>query len=509
MSALARARRLTMVAAMTLVSPVFAGDPQPVPASPSFVIVQLDDWSATSLLEHLNGDPGSSGVPTLEQLAIDLDLSVARFFSCFVAQPACAPSRVSLLRGQWTHRTGIRRNQPVPPESLDGGLEGYVGRGLHLENLATWLDDAGYKTAHIGKFLNYLDGVVPSPPVPAPDELGIEPLPGWDEWHSVQRYGIGGYLWVTLSRNGSLVDLGPAYSTDVYRDIAVDIIEDTPLEEPLFLHFCPSAPHAPALPATRHEGRRPGVVVPRPPQNPAWLEPDVSDKPSFIQGRPLAAPEVIDTYDSLYRDTSNCLSSVSEAIVALLQALDRTGRLESTLVLVTSDNGWSFLDHRTQGKGETYLSSIRVPLLVVGKNRNMVATGIRMQLVSYIDITATLVDLSGATVSPGYRLDGVSFASVLADPFAPSARRDTLVLSGVGRSEPSPNPLRRPDWASLVTAVDHPELPPLRYSEYSNGEKELYFLRSDPFELENAANDPRHEELLQVLAARLAELRQL
>ncbi len=67
----------------------------------------------------------------------------------YVSYPLCCPSRVSLLTGRYAHNNGVKGN--VQP---NGGYFGFSFRAAYTHNIATWLQGAGYRTIHIGKFLN-------------------------------------------------------------------------------------------------------------------------------------------------------------------------------------------------------------------------------------------------------------------------------------------------------------------------------------------------------------------
>src|SRR3712207_8254768 len=76
------------------------------------------------------------------------------FTSAFVPTALCCPSRATIMRGQYTHNTGIWLNRNSP----SGGWEGYKSRGYENNNVATSLDGAGYRTGLFGKYLNGYSG---------------------------------------------------------------------------------------------------------------------------------------------------------------------------------------------------------------------------------------------------------------------------------------------------------------------------------------------------------------
>ena len=69
----------------------------------------------------------------------------ATFGSSFVTYALCCPSRATFLTGQYAHNHGVLGNRPP---------EGGYAKLDHTNTLPVWLQDAGYYTAHLGKYLN-------------------------------------------------------------------------------------------------------------------------------------------------------------------------------------------------------------------------------------------------------------------------------------------------------------------------------------------------------------------
>src|SRR5215218_11025406 len=249
---------------------------------PSFVVVQVDDATLDQLYASLNvGGVEVQAMPYTQALIAGRGITFNRYY---VPYPLCCPSRVSLLTGRYAHNHNVRGN--VPP---NGGYTGFKARGANTHNLATWLQTAGYRTIHIGKFLNgYGD---------EPFDEGKDVPPGWSAWHSVLRADTNHYFYgYTLNNNGVLEgpygdsgswetreygvrdDLGcplaplnglPCfYETDMLTNIATQELAATSPEQPFYLQLDYTAPHgdfrkpAGPEPAPRHYDWFKGARVP-------------------------------------------------------------------------------------------------------------------------------------------------------------------------------------------------------------------------------------------------------
>jgi N-acetylglucosamine-6-sulfatase len=107
---------------------------------PNIVLILTDDQRWDTL----------RWMPNVRRLLMDKGVT---FTNAFVPNSLCCPSRVTILTGQYSHTNGIWSN-----EWPNGGFK--VFRGHDGSTIATWLHDAGYRTALIGKYLNeYKDGI--------------------------------------------------------------------------------------------------------------------------------------------------------------------------------------------------------------------------------------------------------------------------------------------------------------------------------------------------------------
>src|ERR687891_2256675 len=135
-SAVRRAARTCRLIAALVLTITGAAHAQPATDRPNIVFVLSDDE-----------DRGIHAyMPRVKALIEDQG---ATFENFFVTYPLCCPSRASILRGQYAHNTKILGND-LPW----GGFKKFRASGLEMSTIATWLQDAGYHTAKIGKYMN-------------------------------------------------------------------------------------------------------------------------------------------------------------------------------------------------------------------------------------------------------------------------------------------------------------------------------------------------------------------
>jgi len=451
---------ITLLSAVALGTVPAAASAGSAPARPNVVVIMTDDQTVESLRV----------MPNVQSL---LAARGTTFRNNFATYPLCCPSRATFLTGQYPHNHGVLSNQPPT-----GGFTKLDGSST----LPVWLQGAGYQTGHIGKYLN---GYGRDNPTLVP--------PGWTEWYGStdpSTYRMYGYQ---LNENGVLRTFGtdPAsYQTDVYAAKAVDFIaRRAPGEAPFFLSVAPLAPHSEGgqgqnadrnpRPAPRHIGRFQNEAVPRPP---SFDEEDVSDKPAFVRRMRRLDGAALAGIEKRYRSRLESLLAVDDMVAGVVGALEASGELANTMIVFTSDNGFFGGEHRIRtGKVQHYEESTRVPLVIRGPG---IPEGqVRDQLAGNIDLAPTIVDAAGAT--PGRVLDGRSLRPLAADPDR-EAGRDLLFETQT--------------YAAIRT-------PRYKYVEYNTGEKELYDLVADPFELQSRHGDPAFAFLQAELARRLAPLR--
>jgi arylsulfatase A-like enzyme len=410
------------------------------------------------------------------------------FSRMVVSFPLCCPSRATFNTGQYSHNHGVIHNRPP--------LGGYTV--FDKTNwLPLWLQRAGYRTIHIGRTFNGYG--IDNPNL-------AEVPPGWDDWETPLDPSTYDYSQWTLNDNGVIRDYPDdahpgEYQTDFFtRRAAEQIAASAPSSQPFYLQLDYPAPHSaessspgdPAgvrtpEPSPSYRDAFAGIALPRPP---SFNEADVFDKPQIVSDRPLMPGQTIAGVEENYQQELESLMSVDDGVARLYETLRRTGELDNTLFVFTSDNGFMHGEHRVPvEKGLPYEESIRVPLVMRGPG---VPRGRRLkQLVANIDLAPTLLDAASARA--GRTPDGRTLFPLMEDPGVEWGR-DIVIENGRGANGVPP-------FRGLRT-------PRFLYVEYLlTGEYELYDLREDPYELRSLDDDERYDAIRLSLARRLRSLR--
>jgi N-acetylglucosamine-6-sulfatase len=447
-------------------------------AQPNIVFIMTDDQDVGTL----------QYMPRLQELLVGQGTT---FENAFVTSSLCGPSQLTSLTGQYTVNHGVLNNL-YPSGGFfkfqDLSTDGDPATQGDESTLATWLDDAGYNTARIGKY-------VVSYPI---DSTYIPP--GWDEWFHTGSFGGARYFDYAVNDNGQLVQYGSApedYVTDVLTAEALDFIDRAEANDaqPFFLTFTPGAPHGdrarngPPVPAPRHADMFAGAQAPR---TPSFNEADISDKPPPVGTAPLLTAAQIAAIDSEYQKRLEALQAVDEGVGRIVEALAARGELDDTYLVYTSDNGYHLGQHRFPGsKFQVYEEDIRVPLLIRGPGVEAGVT--RDQLAVNIDLAPTMARWAGA--APDRVMDGQSLTPLLGEGGEDRNWRKDFLVEKYNHLPPDQN-------GDVIKALrtEHEV-----YVEYASGPRELYDLRTDPYQLQNvyATADPGH---IADLSRRLAEL---
>jgi arylsulfatase A-like enzyme len=411
---------------------------------PDIVVIYMDDFSPRAA--SLWSDPDRT--PALARFVRD----GVTFSQASGSTPLCCPARGNLLTGRWSHGSGITEN-------LGWRYQPRLSLGQRLQ-------DVGYHTVYAGKFLNgFRDR--------APTRASVYRFAkGWDGFDTIWEDNGKFYDYDAWSRSGiTRHDVGPSdHSTGVMTRRVVEHIEAAPPDQPLFVLLSLFAGHNPNDPLPRYEGHR---ACRREPlwTSPSYDEKDVSDKPRHVRQLPRLDEPGFDL-------TVRCeeVMSVDWAVRQVRSALRQTGRLDDALLVLTADNGFLMGEHRREGKSWVYATPIPLYFLWLGP---WPEGRVVDEPVSSVDLAPTFCALAGCTM---VRPDGMSLLPLIRGETDRLERRfvyeEYLHPGGKGRY---------PAYVGLRTTRAYDPDRAWVYTEYSTGERELYDLAADPWQLENVA----------------------
>lgn len=447
--------------------------PEPPPSTsgvsvgdqPNIVLITADDQTKLEL----------KWMPQTRQLLGKTGLT---FNNMIAPHPNCCPARAQILSGQYAHNNGVRTNSPPW-----GGHEGFDPATA----LPVWLQQAGYRTGFIGKYMHGYD-----------EADGIEP--GWDQWKPIVGT-LSDYTSFLQYDNGRLVQFAETdYYTDVVGQQAAALVSDfSSAGEPFFLWSSFIAPHGtcqgnseadcsgPPPAAARHAGILGDVALPSLTAR-SFNEEDLSDKPRDVQELLPVDPAGQQT---LFTQRLRTLAALDEAVAGIVASLEAAGTLDDTVIMFTSDNGYLFGEHRLIGKNVPYEESLRVPLVMRGPE--IPAGEHRRQTVAMVDLAPTIAELADAT--PMVDIDG---RSLLGYAVHDRRQRDRGLLIQAGSKGKDEKTAWR--WRGVRTK---------RYTLVRWQRPrfvELYDRTTDPDQLTNVAGDPDYRRVRRVLAGYLDTL---
>jgi N-acetylglucosamine-6-sulfatase len=432
-------------------------------AKPRNIVFILTDDHRYDAMGFLKGQPFIE-TPHMDQLARE----GAHIRNAFATTALCSPSRASILTGQYAHKHRIvDNNTPIPKGTT---------------YFPQYLQQAGYKTAFIGKW-----------------HMGAEsdaPQPGFDHWVSFR--GQGSYL---PSKNGLNVDgknvPQKGYITDELTDYAVEWLRAVPKGNPFFLYLSHKAVHSDFVPAERHKGRYANAKFIPPPTMAA--EGDMAQgRPMWVQNQRNSWHGVDFPYHSdldiseYYKRYAETLLAVDDSIGRVMDELRKRDELDSTLIIYMGDNGFAFGEHGLIDKRTAYEESMRVPMIVRCPELFPGGSTVR-PVIANIDVAPSC--LAAAGLEPAPDMQGASFLPVLQGKTVPW--RDALLYEYYWERNYPQTP--------TIHALRGERYKYIRYHGIWDLD-ELYDLQEDPLESKNLINSPKHAEIVKSMNGRLFEL---
>lgn len=468
---------LTRLATLVLLA-LICGRAQAADASrPNVLLLMSDD---------LNNMLGCYGDPLAQTPNIDrLAARGVRFERAYCQFPLCGPSRNSLLTGLYPNSSGILRNSEIFRQTIPSHVS--LPQAFRLD---------GYFAARIGKLYHYN----------VPNSIGTNGHDDPGSWElelnpaGVDRLEEEPHIFtLTPGQFGGTLSWYASPKSDQYHTdglLAADaewVLQRCAKQRqrPFFLAVGFYRPHTPYVaPKEPYFGFYPEAQM----RVVQGVEEDQADLPPAAIGSYKREQDKLT--DDLRRQCLQAyyasISFMDAQVGRVMEALDRLGLADSTIIVFTSDHGYHTGEHGLWQKMSLFEESARVPLLIVAPGAAQQGTVVDAP-VGLIDLYPTLSELCGVS-APG-NLQGQSLLPMLKDP-STAGRGWTLsqVTRGGGAGARRPGffgySLRTPRW---------------RYTEWDEGNqgRELYDDRSDPRELTNLAAEPTHAQAVEELSTQL------
>ncbi|MFM7240613.1 MAG: sulfatase-like hydrolase/transferase [Opitutia bacterium] len=422
------------------------------PRTPNFVYVFTDDqrWDALGVVQREQGERGRFPwlrTPNLDRLAAE----GVRFRNAFVVNSLCAPSRASLVTGQYGHVNGVTNNHTPHPA---GNL-----------SVAALLRPAGYVSGYFGKWHHG-------------NQSGKRP--GFDT--SASFVGQGVYFDCPIEVDGVKTP-SQGFVDDVTTEYAANFIKANRAKSFLMILGLKTC-HGPFTPPPRHAQAYEGALARNVPNYgiPAIY---ARSGPTGAKGKATEAKEV-PTNLGMFRG----INGVDDNVGKLLRLLDELKLADDTVFVFSSDNGYYLGEHNLGDKRTAYEESLRIPMLV-RYPRALAGGRTEDRMVLNIDSAPTFLELAGQPVPPA--MQGRSWKPLLAGK--PAEWREAFFYCYFHE---------RGFNAPLTTAVRTADAKLIKYPGHDEW-TEVFDLRADPYETRNLAADAASADLRQKLEAEYAK----
>jgi len=429
------------------------------------------------------GDPRAK-TPNIDRLA----QRGVRFERAYCQYPLCGPSRNSMLTGLYPNSTGILANQQIFRQTIPSQW-----------SLPQLFRQTGYFVARLGKLYHYnvpnsigTDGHDD----PASWELEMNPA-GVDRLEDIPHICslIPGEFGGVLSWYAS-PHPDPKHTDGILAADAEWVLQRCARQEnrPFFVAVGFFRPHTP-------------YVAPRDPYFGYYSPEEMPLVHGVNQDQADIPPAALQSFkkeqqmltDDLRRQCVQAyyasVSFLDAQVGRVLDALDRLGLANNTIIVFTSDHGYHMGEHGLWQKMSLFEQSARVPLLIVAPNVSRPGTVVAAP-VGLIDVFPTLAELCGLAAPPN--LQGQSLVPMLRDA---SVEGRGWAITQVGRNR---NARSGPDKPYFGYSLRTPRW---RYTEWDEGREgsELYDHEQDPQELTNLAHDPAHATTVDTLSKQLRD----
>ncbi len=431
------------------------------------------------MADDLNNDLGCYGHPLVKSPNIDkLAARGVRFDRAYCQYPLCSPSRTSLLTGRRPNETRILSNAGPNKDGTyktSPHFREFIPDTVTLPQL---FRQNGYDVTRVGKMYHYH----------VPGQIGTDGLddkPSWDQVFNPRGRDKDDESKINSLnptakedvRFGSTVSWLSMDSRDEEQTDGMSATQAIKLLEekkgkPFFLAVGFFRPHTPYVAPKKYFDLYPIDKIPIAATN--W--PETVPPAAFLSSKPEQKTMTDQQRKEARQAYFASISFMDAQLGRVVDALDRLGLANNTVIVFGSDHGYHTGEHGLWQKKSLFEICARVPLIIVppkGKGK-----GVAPRPVELVDIYPTLADLC-TLKAPDY-LDGTSLRPLLEKP---TAQWNRPAYTQVMRDTFHGYSVRTQKW---------------RYTEWDNGKEgaELYDQSNDPDETKNLVKEAKHAELI-------------
>jgi len=430
-------------------------------------------------VDDMNNDLACYGHPLVKSPNIDrLAARGVRFERAYCQFPLCSPSRTSIFTGlrpdttrvfelQYHFRQGLPDVVTLPQMFMQNGYYvARVGKMYHYGNPG----DIG--TSGLDDRASWMEHFNPA----GRDKTALEP----DIMNYTPKRGLGSSMSFLADPTGT----DPEHTDGKVAAQTIQLLEQHK-NEPFFIGAGFYKPHCPWVTPRKYFDQYRLEDIKLPPLPPTTT----NDYPPLALASTKPWPYLGVTPDQAReckRAYYAAISFVDAQIGLLLDAVDRLGLRENTIIVFWSDHGYHLGEHGLWFKQSCFEESARVPLIIIVPGLKTAGQA-SPRLAELVDLYPTLADLAGLTPPPS--LQGASLRPLLLNP---TAVRSRPAFTQVQRGEVPGHSVRTDRW---------------RYTEWDRGAKgeELYDQETDPQELHNLAALPKHASTVVAMKALLKQ----
>ena len=405
---------------------------------PNVLVIQLDD--ARYDMFQPNGGPAFFNTPSINRIANE----GVNFKFTGATTAVCVPSRASFYTGLYSHHHGAFDNGTSPKPGLD-----YI---------SSILQDAGYYTGFIGKWL--LNDKLPDLPI------------GFDYWAITDDDDT--HLDLPIRFNDSTVVNSEGHDAVVYTNLALSFLDTkVPSGQPWLLFVNHRVPHLPFEPISTEDSLYQFVSIPFP-EN---FDPYSKDFPSYLYpGHEFEGDSA--EMDQYIRDYFETCHAAEYSVERLIWYLDTNNLLNNTMVIFTSDNGYFLGEHYFERKSLAYDEGLRLPLFIRYPAWFAPGTVIENEFAANIDLAPTILEAAG--IPDTFNMDGISLRKLASGQLH---RKDFFLENYTDNGN---------NWEA-VRSFNYLYI----YSYCSTVTEEFFDLTIDPQQNKNLINDANYAALIQ------------